>query len=175
MDYLEQFEIPFKGLGVGMHHFDFVLGKKFFESLDYSEIGNGSVAAQVELEKEPDLLRFRIRFRGSLVVSCDRCLEEFDYPVGGEEELLVRFGSPKTGEAAEVIYLPESENKINLSGYLYEMIYLMLPIRKVHPDDSQGESLCNKEILRKIKELSGSRQTDPRWDKLKGLRDHREK
>jgi len=175
MDYLEQFQISFKGLGVGMHHFDFLLGKKFFESLDYSEIGNGNVDAQVVLEKETDLLRFRIRFRGSLVVSCDRCLEEFDYPVEGEEELLVKFGSQKTGDAAEVIYLPESENKINLSGYLYEMIFLMLPIRKTHPDDDKGESMCNKEILRKIEELSGSRQADPRWDKLKGLRDHTEK
>lgn len=48
------FEIPFVGLKVGVHEFDFEIDDKFFESLPYSLIERGSLKAFLSLEKKRD-------------------------------------------------------------------------------------------------------------------------
>jgi uncharacterized metal-binding protein YceD (DUF177 family) len=57
-----------------------------------------------------------------------------------------------------------------MSPFLYEYIHLLLPIRRVHPEDDQGNSRCDPEIIRKLKELSESHMPDPRWEALNQLK-----
>jgi uncharacterized metal-binding protein YceD (DUF177 family) len=47
----------------------------------------------------------------------------------------------------------------------------MVPIRKVHPDDENGESTCDPEIIKRIttEEKEESEGVDPRWEALKNL------
>ena len=46
-----------------------------------------------------------------------------------------------------------------------------LPIQKVHPDDENGKSTCDPDMLKKIREhmVIDENITDPRWDELKNL------
>jgi uncharacterized metal-binding protein YceD (DUF177 family) len=47
---------------------------------------------------------------------------------------------------------------------------LALPIRKIHPNDSDGKSKCNPAMLQKLNDLRAEEpESDPRWDQLKKL------
>jgi uncharacterized metal-binding protein YceD (DUF177 family) len=130
------------------------------------------VKIEVFLDKKVNLLEFDIKLKGDLLVTCDRCLEEFSMPIEFATKLFVKFGETNEEQTDEIIVLSFSEHEFDLKQYLYEYILLSLPYRKVHPNDKKGKSLCNKEMLKKLNEyvIRGDDQTiDPRWDNLKDL------
>ena len=108
--------------------------------------------------------------KGSVNVMCDRCLDQFDQPVNGEERLIVKFGDSYYEESDEVVVIPETEYKLNVSQYIYEFINLLLPIKRVHPNDKQGVSKCNPEFVNRLEGAKDDEMTDHRWDALKMLR-----
>jgi uncharacterized metal-binding protein YceD (DUF177 family) len=74
----------------------------------------------------------------------------------------------------DVLIIGRDDHEIEVGQYLYEFIMLALPYQKVHPDDSEGQSTCNPEMLKKLdahstKEPDGEENIDPRWDALKGI------
>ena len=71
-------------------------------------------------------------------------------------------------ESEQVQIIPESAHKIELAPFIYEFVYLLIPARRVHPEDENGNTMCNPEIIKKLNELSKP-EPDSRWDSLKGL------
>jgi uncharacterized metal-binding protein YceD (DUF177 family) len=70
----------------------------------------------------------------------------------------------------DLILLPESSTEIDLAPYVYEAIIFSLPMKRIHSNDSNGNSLCNKEMIERLnKYLIQEPATDPRWDTLKKL------
>jgi uncharacterized protein len=67
--------------------------------------------------------------------------------------------------------MPVDEHELDMKQYFYEYILLALPIKRVHPDDKNGNSTCDPEMLKKLKEhiISEEVESDPRWDELKKL------
>ena len=61
-----------------------------------------------------------------------------------------------------------------LFHFVYESIMLALPIQVLHPDDENGNSTCNPEILKIMNEHSPDAkkedEIDPRWEALKKLK-----
>jgi uncharacterized protein len=169
VDYLKNYTIPFNGLTLGNHHFDMEFNAKFFEALDYSEITHGEGSIQVDLEKQERMLVFDIMVEGWIGAICDRCLEPLKRDVYAEERLFVKFGQAFEEESEDVIVIPEGSHEFELAHYIYEMIDLSLPLRIVHPEDEDGNSLCDPEIIRKLEELKPIKPVDPRWDSLRGL------
>jgi uncharacterized metal-binding protein YceD (DUF177 family) len=70
--------------------------------------------------------------------------------------------------------LPHGENELDLQQHLYEFIMLALPIKRVHPNDEEGNSTCDPVMLKKLDELIVDEEpgTDPRWDELKKLKNY---
>jgi len=170
--FTDQYDILFKGLKTGMHHFGFDLDDDFFGHYDNTDCLGGEIAVSVEMEKKDHLLSLFFEFSGYTRVVCDRCLDEFNIPVAFQSSLFVKFGEEPENSDADVIYLEENEHKLNIGGYMIESICLSLPLRKVHIDDEQGNSTCNRTMIDKLKshKASGERQnTDPRWDVLKNI------
>ncbi|MBE0650906.1 MAG: DUF177 domain-containing protein [Bacteroidales bacterium] len=161
--------IPIKGLSIGNHHYDFVISDSFFESFEPLNIREGKVDLLLELEKESSLMSFLFHFNGSVKLMCDRCLEDYDQPVEGNFRLIVKYGEEFQEISDEIIEIPFTEHRIDLSQYIYEYIQLMLPMKHVHPDDELGNSTCKSEMLEKLNELSKP-ATDPRWDALLKLK-----
>ncbi len=170
MDYLKNFAIPFRGLKLGDHHFEYVIGEKFFDCIEYSEIKKGKVAVGIDLNKQERMLIFEFSINGSVEVTCDRCLELFDYPVEGNETLYVKLGDEWDEESDDVLIIPESEHEFNISQLIYEYIMLMLPIQRIHPDDEDGNSTCDPEMLEKLGTQPEPQETDPRWEALEQLK-----
>ncbi len=158
----------FSGLGLGLHNYQYKISSDFFASFGNTEIEQGTIDVELSLDKQERMMVLDFELKGSINVMCDRCLDNFDFPIDGNERLIVKFGEAFEEENEDVVVLPEHEHQIDLSSYLYEFIILLLPIRMVHPEDENGNSDCNPEIIQKIKNLSEP-EPDPRWGSLKDL------
>ena len=163
------FNIPFKGLSAGNHSFDFEIGKQFFESFEYFEGVSGKLTAQVDLLKESNLMNLTIDLKGIVDLQCDRCLDSFKQSIVGNFMLIIKFWESFEEESEEVVVLPLTANRIDLSQYFFEYINMLLPLQKVHPDKENGKSACNPKMIDRLNQYS-EQKDDPRWDALKKLK-----
>lgn len=165
------YSIPISGLKEGKHSYDFEINKEFFEEYEESEVKEGSLRAIIDADKRSSHIDLAIKIEGVVTIPCDRCLEEYSLPLSCENRLLVRFGKTLDDIDPDLIVVPAEEYELDLKQYFYEYILLALPIQRVHPDDRNGKSTCDQEMLDKLKEhiVSDENEIDPRWDELKKL------
>ena len=163
--------IPLSGLKVGRHIIDFEIGKEFFEQFEESEVKEGSLIANIVLDKRSSLLDLEISISGSLQICCDRCLELFSQPLKCENRLLVKIGKSIAEDDPDIISISPEEHQLDMRQHLYEYILLALPIKRVHPDDKDGNSTCDPLMLKKLMEHRAEKDNDidPRWEELKKL------
>jgi len=170
MNYLNHFIIPFSGLKAGNHPFTFEIEDAFFEHFDYSEVKKGKVHVECLLEKQSRMMVFYFDLMGKVRIPCDRCGEEFDLPIEGSQKLIVKFGADHREESEDILVITEKEHELNVSQYLYEYVHLLLPMQKIHGTDENGNSLCDPEVTRFIKEAV-DHPADPRWEVLRKLKE----
>ena len=165
------YTIILNGLKEGRHIFDIEIDKKFFEQFEESGIEDGSLIANIEMDKRSTHLDLAIKILGSVKICCDRCLEIFSQPVDCENRLLVKYGKNIEDTDHDILAIPVDEHELDLQQHIYEFIHLALPIKRVHPDDKNGNSTCDPVMLKKLKELivEEENESDPRWDELKKL------
>ena len=165
------YTIGLGGLKEGHHEIDFEIDNTFFENFEESEIKEGSLIANIELEKRSTHTDLFIRISGTVKVCCDRCLEMFFYPLECENRLLIKFGKKIEDSDPDIVSLTTDDHELDLKQHFYEDIILALPIKRVHPDDQKGHSTCDPVMLNKLKELIVEQEdeNDPRWDELKKL------
>ena len=171
--FIGQYDIPFKGLKTGMHHFSFELSQRFFDNFDNPDCKGGAISVDVEMDKKNHLLSILCSFSGSVRVVCDRCLEKFSLAIDFDSNLFVKFGEEGAQVDADVICLELHEHKLNLAEYFFESVCLNLPIKRVHHKDNEGNNMCNREMIKKIdshRVKNGKKSTDPRWDTLKNIK-----
>ena len=174
MDKLSTYSISFVGLSVGNHHFSFSIGNAFFENFEYSEIQKANVEINIEFQKKSAMFILLFEISGTVNIVCDRCLDYFDFPIKGENQLIVKFGENQFEETEEILIIPEKEHQINLSQYIYEYIHLCLPLQRAHPENKEGKSECNAEVIKKLNEYSSNKNIDEpiddRWNALKNIK-----
>ncbi len=170
MEYKE-YSIPFSGLKEGKHEFNFRADKKFIQSFGYQDFNDASVTVVVLLDKRPTVLEFVFNAAGSINVDCDLTSEPYDQPIKATLGLLVKFGEEFNDEDDEILILPHGEHQVNIAQYVYEMVVLAVPAKRVHPGVLDGS--LESELLEKLEELqpgeykNKEEETDPRWDALK--------
>ncbi len=174
MEQQDDFIIPFRGLALEVHRFHYEIDGTFFEELDYSELQEASVIVDLDLDRQERMLVLDFDIRGTVNVTCDRCLDAFPLPVDNRWQLIIKFGEEYEEESDDVIVIPHEQHQIDVTQFLYEYITLMVPIRKVHSDDEDGNSTCNPEMLSILEQHSEHGDTDERWDVLRGLKNNLE-
>lgn len=165
------FTIPFVGLKLGLHEFEFEIDKSFFETLPFSLIEDGLLKAYLGLEKKETMLIANLGIEGNIYTSCDRCTDDLIQQIDGELTLYYTFGEEES-EDENLIILPLESYQIDIAQPLYELISLSMPSKLVH-DNAQ----CNEEmvaLLSKYQQPSKSekdkdQEIDPRWSALKNL------
>jgi len=176
MNRTKEFLIPFVGLKLGKHHFEYQINNAFFENFDYDEFQNSDIKVAVVLDKKSNMLELEFKHKGTVNVPCDLTGEDFDLPIKGKMKLIVRFGEAFNNDNEELLILPFGEFEIDIIQYIYEMIVLSVPLKRVHPGVKDGS--LKTEALDKLKELQVKEEVkkedkeeniDPRWDKLKQL------
>lgn len=174
MNPLKEFIIPFVGLELGNHRFDFEVEDKFFEQFEYSQIHSAKLKVTVELQKQERMLIFDTEIRGEVEALCDRCGGNLRLPVSGNEQLIVKFGENYSEESDDVVVIPLTEYKFDMAPFIYEYAHLILPARILHPDDENGNPTCDPDVLKRLSELAPHEKADPRWDALKNLQSDKE-
>ena len=169
MNRLKEYAIPFVSLELGNHQFEFEVNDSFFEHFEFSLIQHGNVHVTVGLEKMERMMVFTIKLEGEVLVTCDRCTNEFYFPLSDNQRLIVKLGAEYMEESEDVVVIPETDYQIGLAPYIYEFIHLALPARLLHPDDENGNSTCDPDMLRRLETLSHHESADPRWETLKKL------
>ena len=81
MGVTKRYTIAYKGLKPGLHDFRFEVDGSLFEEFESTEIKDGSCEVTVALERGEAMLTLDVTVDGSVVVECDRCLEECRIPV----------------------------------------------------------------------------------------------
>ena len=166
------FVLSFFGLKEGNHKFEYRIDKQFFESYSYDEFLDADFKVLLNFTKKSTLLEFHFESQGKATVNCDLSNEPFNLPLSGSLEMVVKFGEEFNDDNEEVLILPHGEHQLDLSQYIYEMIVLSVPQKKIHPGIEDGS--LESEVLKKLDELSldktkDKNETDPRWDDLKKL------
>ncbi len=170
---LKEFNIPFSGLKLGKHEFVYEIENAFFESFDYQEFNGASIQVKAILEKMSTMMELKIKAKGTVNVDCDLTGEPYDQPISSDLHLVVKFGEEYNDEDDEILIIPHGEYQINVAQYIYEMLVLAVPQKRVHPGIVDGT--LKSDILEKLEELQPKEKkeptdkTDPRWDDLKKL------
>ena len=173
---LKEFTIPFIGLKIGTHHYDYKIEKAFFEYFEYEDFNDANVKVDVSLLKNTTLLELNFKISGTVNINCDITNEPFNQNIENEFDLVVNFGDEYNDENIDILVLPHGAYEINIQQYIYELIVLSVPIKRIHPGIEDGT--LSSDILEKLKELSpklddeqkeDNKEIDPRWNTLKKL------
>lgn len=175
MKRLKAFDIQFVGLKVGEHVYKFEIDYKFFEYFQYNDFNNVGVSVDINLVKKSSFLELNFQANGSVNVNCDLTNESYDEKLHASFDLVVNFGDEYNDENDEILILPRGEYEINVAHYIYELIVLSLPQKRVHPGVEDGT--LDSDILKRLEDLSPKclknttpkEHIDPRWEKLKKL------
>lgn len=172
----KEYHIPFSGLKEGKHQFKFVIDNTFFNAYDFNEFNAAKLTVQLTLNKLTTMMELAFNASGTVLVNCDTTNEPFELPLQTSLDLVVKFGEYFDNENEALLVLPHGEHQVDVSQYIYEMIVLALPAKRVHPGVLDGtlESEALKTLEKfGVKELKEQKEeieeTDPRWDALKKL------
>ncbi|ATA81333.1 hypothetical protein CGC53_02685 [Capnocytophaga leadbetteri] len=169
---LKEYDISFAGLKQGSHQFDYHIDKHFLELFAFDEVNDIDQTVTVLLEKKSNLMELHFSSKGTVNVNCDLSNEPFDLAVSGTLFLVVKFGEEYNDEDEELLILPQGEHQLNVAQYIYELIVLSIPAKRVHPDVLSGK--MHSEVLDRLealapKEYHPTETVDPRWESLKNL------
>jgi uncharacterized protein len=169
-----KYSIPFAGLKLGKHSFEFEVSDEFFEGYEHSLLKKANIDIALVLDKHENMLILEFKFKGVISVECDRCMEFFDLPVADSQKLIVKLGDEESeSEGDEIVAIPRNESALNIAPFLYEYISLMVPLKKTHLTLKE----CNQETIAVLKKLSvtesakkENKEIDPRWNALNALK-----
>jgi uncharacterized metal-binding protein YceD (DUF177 family) len=173
---LNEFLIAFIGLKLGKHQFEYQINKTFFDHFDYDDFEDCNIKVNLVLEKKSTHIELNFKHTGTIFGPCDVTGEMFNLPIKSTNRVIVQFGEAYNNDNDELLIIPHGEFQIDVSQYIYEMIAVSIPLKRVHPGIKDGTLISP--ALDKLKELEvkenkkveiKAENTDPRWDKLKNL------
>ena len=171
MKLANEFLIPFVGLKLGKHQFEFQINNTFFDRFDYHEYESSDIKVQVVLDKKSTMLELNFKQKGVVNVPCDLTGELFDLPIKAKLKFVVQFGEEFNNDNEELLIVPHGEFQIDIAQYIYEMIVLSVPFKRVNTGIKDRP--IDDEIVKIVDQLQVKKQkqqgSDPRWDKLKQL------
>ncbi len=174
MSILSFYNVAFKGLSQGKHIFDYEVDDKFFHEFEGGLVDEGKVNVRLTLEKQSALMVLWFDLKGTIKVQCDRCLEMYDQPIESQDRIFVKFGEKEFNEGDDVIWVSTNDYQLNTAQLIYEYIGLAIPIKRIHPDDENGNSTCDPEMIEKLSKyvIEEDEQPNSVWDDLKKLLDN---
>lgn len=167
---LRDYIINFGKLKLGKHEFEFTIDDEFYSHFEYSLVKKGKVNLVLTVDKQKEtLIILNFAFKGYIQLECDRCLDEFEYPVDSEKKLYIKLDGEVNENDDELIELEPDAYEVDLSTYIYEFINLELPL---HKSCDQGGKACNPKMMEYLGHVNDEEENiDPRWASLKDIKD----
>jgi len=170
---LRTYSIPFTGLKLGKHNFEYIISDDFFSEFEYSLVKKANLKCLVELDRQETMLILHFDITGSVTATCDTCLSEYQQPIDIHEQQIARFSEEEMSEDDEIITLGKNDHEIDISNLIYEYVNVAMPFVALCSNEG-GDKQCDKEMLDNLNKLSANdepeEKVDPRWDALKKLK-----
>jgi uncharacterized metal-binding protein YceD (DUF177 family) len=184
--FLRNYDIDIIKLKDGKHSFTFEVNNEFFKYYEAEDWVNGAnITVMVNVNKTVSVLEVDFDIAGTVGLTCDRSLEEFDYPLELTEKVIYKYG-PMVQEISEDVFMITKDTpSINVAQLIYEFILLAIPAKKIHPDyldetdedDFEGEGsfiYLSEEEEDEAEDSDESnhedKPADPRWEILNKLK-----
>lgn len=170
----KKYSIELPKLVLGEQEEVFQIDNSFFEHFENSPIREGSIQIKAKITKFNTHLDITFDLKGTIVLECDRCLEDYPHQLKSSERIIYTYDEKSEKETGDVILIDKNEPLLLLGSDFHELIFLEIPIRKV-PLPSVHK--CAPGVLALINNVDadGNRieeeETDPRWNELKKLKD----
>ncbi|MGI4833494.1 MAG: YceD family protein [Janthinobacterium lividum] len=173
-----QFDLPIARLSLKTHHFAFELGRAFFEQFDPRGefIADGNLHADVALTKTERVITLSFHIVGTVRLTCDRSLDEYDQPLDIDRQLLVRYGDEPKELDDDVLQVTPETLVLDVAQHLYDYIGLALPMKRLHPrfqheadEDPEAETKLIFSTRPQGESPDDDEPADPRWAALKNL------
>jgi len=171
---LKTYSIPFTGLKLGEHQFDYEITDEFFAQFEYSLVKKGKLNCHVVLERQETMLILNFDISGTIDLSCDSCLAEYPQPVNITEQQIAKFSEEEITDNEDIITLTKNDHEINIAGLIYEYINVSMPFITVCSEEGRTQ-YCDNDMLDRLDKLAAgeeqqnNEEADPRWDALKKL------
>lgn len=160
------FRIQINGVSDGDNYFDFEIDHKLFEQFPNEDIKNADIAAQVNMIKRPNVTELELALKGSVTLTCDRCLGTFDFNFELNEKAILKQASKNQDNEINIIIFEPEKGEVELDQYFYDMVMTALPIQRVH----ENEENCDQDMITRIEaNKKNDGEIDPRWNDLKDL------
>jgi uncharacterized metal-binding protein YceD (DUF177 family) len=189
---LEEYNVELKMMKSDVEEHTFTLNDKFFTDLEAPEVQKGNLTVQLQVRRTSGLYVLRFHTEGTILIPCDRCLDDMELPIETDDELKVKMADAYNDEN-EIIEIDENEGFLNVAWFIYEFIALNIPMTHVH---EPGE--CNEAMVEELKkhlcvsaldededefdeedggkldeeDEAAPREIDPRWNALKKIIDN---
>ncbi|OJJ21514.1 ribosomal protein L32p [marine bacterium AO1-C] len=172
-------------MALGKHRYEFSSRSDFFTAFPNSLVQKGEFKVLLDLEKSETLLKLDFHIQGNLELECDRSLELFDFPFEVEKTLILKFGEYNEALSDEMEMIHRDTQTINIAQYVYEFIGLAIPMKKLHPrfqqsvlegleiddeDEDDNSTFVYSSESSDSTEQTDEENIDPRWQKLKNLK-----
>lgn len=176
MKHLKAYQIQFSGLSLGKHQFNFDIDKRFFDCYEYSIVKDGTLKVEAVLDKQERMMLLDLTISGTIKLTCDVCLREFDRDTHIDAQLIIKFSGDDEVEGDgddDIVVLNRNEYEFSLADLLYEHINVDIPHYVRCDEQGSGEG-CDQEmiaVLQKLEPKAGEGESqDPRWAMLGKLK-----
>lgn len=160
-----------------VHQFEYEIGEQFFREYGTDLLAEGAFRVDVVLNKHETFIEADFIIKGKAVLTCDRSLETFDYPIDSSHRILFKLGDADEELSDEIIMIHRDTVSLELGQYIYEFVVLAVPLKKLHPKFQEAEDAEDEHEEGKIVYTSAGEkgdddeddEIDPRWNILKNL------
>ena len=143
----KEYVIPFVGLKIGNHVFEYDITPSFFEGIEYGIVHNGNIKVIFNLEKKETMMIGKFQIEGEVETNCARCNEPMNISINGNYQLIYKFGDEVSDDEMLVV-LDTNAYELDVKDSIYEFIAVSLPLRTVHE-----EGACDPEMLALYKKM----------------------
>lgn len=173
---LEAYRVNIVGLSNKAHYFNFELGAEFFRKYGTDLVSTGDFRVDVVLDKHETFIDAEFKIQGKVELTCDRSLEQFDFPIESTRKMLFKYGEKDEEITDEIMTISRDTVSLELGQFIYEFIALSIPLKKLHPrfqndaDDEDSEGKIVYSSSDEPTETNNGEEIDPRWNILKKLK-----
>ncbi len=155
---------------MGVNTLDFEVNDVFLEAFAPESSYKADVKVVITVLKSDNLYDVKANLEGTVLLTCDLCLDEFSFPVQREVGFLIKLSEEERYDDDEIVYITPTTIDFDLSQFLFDSFMLSLPTKSTC---GLGGKACNEDVTKKLSKLNShddeEKGDDPRWDKLKGM------
>jgi len=161
--------INITGLNDGEHNYNFSEPASGF---DLNELKfNSNINSEVRLYKSHNHLSLNVNIETKLIFQCDRCLEDFDFNLKTDFELVYQLVFDKVernsldSDVDDLKYISPESGFIELNKEVRDFLLIAIPMKKV-PGEKDGICLFCKRNIQDILNVKKDEEINPVWEKL---------